>query len=103
MSLRVGVVHAADRREGSRTASRRLRRLGVLAIIAVMASVIGGDYVTLARDRTARQYTARAAANGSRRGRPRKFGRPSRAVTLTLPPAGAGDFDRVVVLETAGR
>lgn len=64
----------------------RCRRLTSAVVVgaSVVVSGIDGEAWTLMRQRTPMQYTARTLG-GSRRGRPRKFGRPSRAVTLTLP------------------
>jgi hypothetical protein len=62
---------------------RRLTR-AVVVVASVAASAADGEAWTLMRQQTLRQYTSRTI-DGSRRGRPRKFSRPSRAVTLTLP------------------
>ena len=64
----------------------RSRRLASMAVVVASAAVSAADAeaLTLTRLRPSRHYTAKTNP-GSRRGRPRKFGRPSRAVTLTLP------------------
>ncbi|MEQ1897403.1 MAG: hypothetical protein ABL971_08460 [Vicinamibacterales bacterium] len=56
----------------------------VVVALTVMAPAVGAGEWGVMRQQTPRQRAARAI-NGSRRGRPRKFDRPSRAVTLTLP------------------
>lgn len=65
---------------------KRSRRLASVAVMVASAAASAGDAeaLTLSKLRPSRHYTAKSTA-GSRRGRPRKFGRPSRAVTLTLP------------------
>lgn len=67
-------------------AMTQIKGLAGAAIIA--ATTIGpaahSDAWPVTGQRTTRMYTARST-DGSRRGRPRKFDRPSRAVTLTLP------------------
>lgn len=65
-----------------------MRRRGRWAIAAIVTATVAalaaeGEARALMRQANTRQYAA--SANGSRRGRPRKFGRPARAVTLTLP------------------
>ena len=62
--------------------SRFQRSASVAAVTALLGSV-PAEGLTIPASRPGRQYSAVAA--GSRRGRPRKFGRPSRAVTMTLP------------------
>ena len=65
---------------------RRESRNGtaVAVIVAALATAPVEGLVPQPRSPQARQYTAKTPA-GARRGRPRKFSRPSRAVTLTLP------------------
>ena len=57
-----------------------------MAVVVASAAVCAADAeaLTLSKLRPSRHYTSKNKS-GSRRGRPRKFGRPSRAVTLTLP------------------
>ena len=57
-----------------------------MAVVVASAAVSTADAeaLTLSKLRPSRHYTSKKNS-GSRRGRPRKFGRPSRAVTLTLP------------------
>jgi len=65
----------------------RCQRFVCAAFVAASVAALGaeGEAGTLMRARMKpRLYTARSPA-GSRRGRPRKFNRPSRAITLTLP------------------
>jgi hypothetical protein len=64
----------------------RSRRLAGMAVVVASAAVSAADAeaLTLSKLRPSRYYTSKTNS-GSRRGRPRKFGRPSRAVTLTLP------------------
>jgi hypothetical protein len=56
----------------------------VLVAASVVVSALEGEAWMTRKQRLPKQYTSRSAQT-SRRGRPRKFGRPSRAVTLTLP------------------
>jgi hypothetical protein len=64
----------------------RSRRLASMAVVlaSTTATSVDAEALTLTRLRQSRYYTSKSVP-GSRRGRPRKFGRPSRAVTLTLP------------------
>lgn len=65
----------------------RYQRVIRAAVVAASVAVSVGDLEARPRMSTrtsARQYAASSGA-GSRRGRPRKFNSPSRAVTLTLP------------------
>ena len=62
--------------------SRFQRSASVAAVTALLGSV-PVEELTIPASRPGRQYAA--ATGASRRGRPRKFGRPSRAVTMTLP------------------
>jgi hypothetical protein len=55
-----------------------------LVAASVLVSALESETWTTRKQRLPKQYTSRSAQT-SRRGRPRKFGRPSRAVTLTLP------------------
>lgn len=63
--------------------ARRIRT-GLLAAVAATALTAVPTEGTTPRNPAARQLGARAGER-PRRGRPRKFSRPSRAVTLTLP------------------
>lgn len=53
-------------------------------LVATVLAPAADEAWALTGPRTTRVYTAKTT-DGSRRGRPRKFDRPSRAVTLTLP------------------
>ena len=61
----------------------RFRRSASVAAVTALLGSVPAEGLTIPASRPGRQYAAVAA--GSRRGRPRKFGRPSRAVTMTLP------------------
>ena len=65
----------------------RRRRAAAAAVLAVgMATVVAaGEPGALMRSQAKWRSSAAKSSEGSRRGRPRKFDRPSRAVTLTLP------------------
>ena len=62
---------------------KRAQRQAAAALVA--AALLAPSPEPTLRGGTARQIRHAAKAGTSRRGRPRKFGRPSRAVTLTLP------------------
>jgi len=61
-------------------------RVAVVVASVVMAPFESEAFTPMRQSSIARFLSSRTAnGTGSRRGRPRKFGRPSRAVTLTLP------------------
>jgi hypothetical protein len=61
-------------------------RMAVLAASVAMTPFHAEAVPPMRQSSITRFLSARTpSGNGSRRGRPRKFGRPSRAVTLTLP------------------
>lgn len=62
---------------------KRTRRQAAAALVA--AALLAPTTEPTLRHPSARQTRQAAKAGTSRRGRPKKFGRPSRAVTLTLP------------------
>lgn len=78
-------------------------QIGVLAV--VVATLVAQPFAGLGRKSPMTwRFTAKASSSGRRRGRPRKFNRPSRAVTLTLPDdvvaalqAIDGDLSRAIV------
>lgn len=68
-------------------------RVGILAVALAlgMSEPIGGETQRLTQPT---RHVARAST-GARRGRPRKFNRPSRAVTLTLPDDTVATLQRI--------
>jgi hypothetical protein len=62
---------------------KRAQRQAAAALVA--AALLAPTAEPTLRSAAARQTRQAAKAGSSRRGRPTKFGRPSRAVTLTLP------------------
>src|SRR5688572_29153579 len=61
-------------------------RVAVVVASLAIAPFESEAFTPMRQSSIARFLGSRTAnGNGSRRGRPRKFGRPSRAVTLTLP------------------
>jgi len=89
-----------------RVRGRRVAAAAMLAMSMVTVAAEGESSAVTRSQGRSRSSTAKSSA-GSRRGRPRKFDRPSRAVTLTLPEdviaalqAIDSDLSRAVVRTT---
>jgi hypothetical protein len=64
------------------------KRLQIRAIAAAVAATLATApvaHVATNGMRESRRFASKGSVSGNRRGRPRKFSRPSRGVTLTLP------------------
>ena len=80
------------------------RRIQIGMLAAMATALVAGPHEAAPPRQTATKMSAARAPERPRRGRPRKFSRPSRAVTLTLPEDVIaalqgidGDLSRAVV------